>query len=187
MHDTYEDGVVAGFQSLGLEKEAAGFAAKVLPTLKAVGHDARLSLIGQPIRFIKELFSGRAFSPGGVLRENLIPQSALGKGLVFGIPALQGAAILRDNSPDKASQLGGLATGTALSTAAFGPLGGLGAAMFYGPGEAIGKKLVSAGRGILGHSPNPSAIPPRSPALQSNPYVPEEYRAVSPPGPYAPG
>jgi hypothetical protein len=160
MQDAYEAGVVAGFQSLGLEKEAAGFAARAIPKAIRFAKDVGTSIYGQPLKFIHQLRRGTAMAPGSVLREGFFPKSGLGKALTWGIPAAMALPVIKGNDPDKAEQLGGLAIGSALSNVAFGPLGGLGASLLYGPGEAIGKKVVGLGRGILG-KPAATPLPPR--------------------------
>jgi len=167
MQDAYKAGVVAGFQSLGLEKEAAGFAARAIPKVTRWAKDVGTSIYGQPLKFLHQLRHGTAMAPGSVLREGFFPKSGLGKALTWGIPGAMALPVIKGNDPDKAEQLGGLAIGSALSNVAFGPLGGLGASLLYGPGEAIGKKVVGLGRGILG---KPLAAPPPSSHMFQNPY-----------------
>ena len=175
MSSDYHRGAHDMFLRLGMQKEAAGFMQALLPKMKSLGHAARVTMVGEPLKALQEIRAGKGFAPGSVMRSGLIPESHIGKALMYGIPAAQGASILAGNDPNKGEQLGGLAVGSALSSAAFGPLGGLGAAALYPIGESVGSGIMHAGKGLLGmnHPQTPAAIPQH---LQGNPYYqPQNY------------
>jgi hypothetical protein len=141
----YHHGYNAALHQLGLEKNAA-----FLPKLKSFGKAVGTNLWGQPGNFVRELRSGTAFGKDSLLAEGFKAPKLWQKALMYGFPAVSAIQTLRSNDPDKAGAIGGLIGGTALSTAAFGPFGMLGAAPASFAGEFLGKRLVHGTQRIFG-------------------------------------
>jgi hypothetical protein len=149
----YQYGYNAALRQLGLEKNAAffpGAAARFMPKLKSFGKAVGTNLFGQPKKFVGELRSGTAFGKDSLLAEGFKAPKLWQKALMYGLPAASAVQTLRSDDPDKAGSIGGLIGGTALSTAAFGPFGMLGAIPANYAGEFLGKRLVRGTQRILG-------------------------------------
>jgi hypothetical protein len=147
----FQQGYSEALMHLGFEKNAAGWwAAKAVPKLKEIGQSALTNFIGQPKQFGRELRSGTAFGSGGLIREGFKAPGIIQKGLMYGFPAVSAIQTIRSNDPDKGGALGGLIGGTLASSAAFGPLGMLGAMPAGYLGEVAGKRLVHGAKNILG-------------------------------------
>jgi hypothetical protein len=115
--------------------------------LKDVGSSVKNFMIGKPRQFYDELKGGKALSEGGLIREGLKAPGLLNKALFYGLPAYEAGSIAGDAEGDKAKRLGESLGGSALSLAAFGPLGLLGA---IGGGMAGGQIGGAIGTGV-GH------------------------------------
>lgn len=149
----YHHGYNAALQKLGLMKNAAffpGAAARFMPKLKSFGKAVGTNLIGKPRQFMNELRAGTAFNKDSLIAEGFKAPKLWQKALMYGLPAASVVQTLRSDDPDKAGSIGGLVGGTALSTAAFGPFGMLGAIPASMAGEFIGKRLTHGTQRILG-------------------------------------
>jgi len=147
----FQQGYSEALVHLGLEKIAAGWwAAKAVPKLKEVGTAVARALVGQPKRFGRELKAGTAFGPEGLVRQGFKAPGLFDKAFLYGFPAVSAIQTMRSDDPDKAGTIGGLVGGTLAGTAAFGPLGMLGAIPMGFAGEIAGKRLAHGAQNIFG-------------------------------------
>jgi hypothetical protein len=135
----------------GLGRAAAG-AAKTIAEEPPVGFwkGVGRNLWGQPVKAIKEVGSGKAFTSQGLFAEGMKAPNLLTKGLLYGLPAYMGYNIMKSDDPDKAQQLGGLAASTVVGNAMWGPLGMIGGALTMPIADRIGRGAVNLGQKVTG-------------------------------------
>jgi len=159
--NAYEQGQLDVYASMGISKEAAlgavgRTAARWWPGVKQFGKNVGINfkniMVGSPYKAIDQIRAGKAFAPGGLIREGFNPGKGLmglGMGALFyGLPAYEGYKILKSDAPNKAEQLGKVLGGTAASLGAwraFGMLGAMGATPIGSTlGGLVGKGVGAA-------------------------------------------
>ena len=159
---------VAGYDAAmahyGLEKQAIAIPSQALKTLgNALFHGARAAkdktisglkttgraLVGQPIRYAKELPGGKAFQQGGVWREMFLPSPDSGRlgrighwGMTAGFPLLNAYSVYSADEADR-GEMASRALGSELLGLATLPTGLVGNMLGYAAGDYLGGLLYS--------------------------------------------
>lgn len=169
----YETGYHQALTALGIEKFANPVARWVAQKAPGFLHNVRTNMIGQPINAYRQLRAGTLFNgEHGLVSQGLKAPGLLNKTLLYGIPAAMGVATLAGDDPDKYEQIGGLAAGTLLGNAAFGPLGMLGAMGGMSLGNVIGRHAGGAVRNMATGEPSQASSPaPQQPRHKLYPYA----------------
>jgi len=126
-------------------------------------------MFGDPRGAAREIFSGRAFKPGGMIRDAYKPTGLVSAAMMFGFPAYDAYKMIRDDEGDKTRRIGALLGSTALSMGAYRPFGMVGSMVASNIGSSIGSNLAGAAqygvnklRGkdpLAGMAPPPTADP----------------------------
>jgi hypothetical protein len=151
---TYVQGYRQALTTYGLEKLANPVARWLAQRMPGFLHNFRVQTFGQPIKAFHQLRAGTLLGKGGLVRSGLSAPGMLNKTLLYGIPAGMAAYTMAGNDPDKYEQIGGLAAGTLMGNAAFGPLGMLGAMAAWPAGTAIGRHVGGAVRHLATGEPS---------------------------------
>jgi hypothetical protein len=163
MTSTYDSGYQQAHRTLGLEKYANPVARFLVRNAPNFLHSLRSNIFGHPLQAVRQLQAGKLFGKGGLVRQGLQAPGWPSKLLLYGIPAGMAAYTAAGDDPDKYEQIGGLAAGTLLGNAAFGPAGMLGGMAGYTVGTPIGRHIGGAIRhGITGEpsqAEGPTPIP----------------------------
>jgi hypothetical protein len=156
----FEAGWNEVYVSLGLTKVALGIPpGTVAQAGKTIGETAakqpwhttlRKAIVGEPLRFGKEVMEGKAFSSGSMLHEGLKVPKLMDKALLYGLPGYMGYQTMKSDAPDKAQQIGGLALGTLGTNALFRPFGMLGSVAAYPVLDRIGRGAVNVAQKATG-------------------------------------
>ncbi len=198
MTNFYNEGREEMLRTLGISKTATPLIAKapllaraggwLKQKLPQWGQGAKEMAIGSPGKFVDELSRGKAFGKGSLVRQSFHAPGLLNKVFWYGLPAYEGAKIMRSDDPDKAARMGGLIGGTALGIGAFRPLGLAGSMGLGMLGERVGSGVgrtvrhMSQGQGISPEgrwtSPSPQnqypqmqGALPQYPAFQNRSWV----------------
>ena len=154
----YHQGYTDALRQLGMEKTAINLIRNISrfgPSLRNIGSSFATNLIGKPKQFYRELKGGTAFGRKGVLASGFEAPKLWQKGLMYGLPGVEAVQTMRSTDPNKLENLGGLAGGTLLGTAAFGPGGMVGALAGDALGRSVGSRAVRGARSIFGIGKQP--------------------------------
>ena len=151
---TYYTGYREALSSVGLEKFANPVARWIAQKVPAFLHNFRIQTFGQPVKAFQQLRAGTLLGKGGLVRHGLSAPGLLNKTLLYGIPAGMAAYTAAGDDPDKYEQIGGLAAGSLLGNAAFGPLGMMGAMAAMPVGTFIGRHAGGAVRHLATGEPS---------------------------------
>lgn len=152
--NAFDAGYQNALMTLGMEKFANPVARWLAQKAPGFLHNVRTQTIGEPIKAYRQLRAGTLFGPSGLVRHGLEAPGLLNKALLYGIPAGMAAYTMAGDDPDKYEQVGGLAAGSLLGNAAFGPLGMLGAAAAMPIGTTIGRHLGGTVRHLATGEPS---------------------------------
>jgi len=148
----YQSGYGAALQQLGLTKIAVPL--KVLtkagPFLRNLGKDFATNVVGSPRKFYQELKGGTAFGREGLLASGFKAPTIAQKAMMYGFPAVEAISTVAGSGPNKVEALGEIAGGTLMGTAAFGPLGMVGALPADALGRAVGGRAVRGVKRLFG-------------------------------------
>jgi hypothetical protein len=171
MMSHYSSGYNDVFRALGMHKLANPVARWTAKNAPGFLHSVRTNIVGQPIKAYRQLREGTLFGKGGLVRHGLSAPGTLNKVLLYGLPAGMAAYTMAGDDPDKYEQIGGLAAGTLLGNAAFGPAGMLGAMGGMALGDRIGRHAGGAVRTLATGEPSQATGPAPKPRHQAYPYV----------------
>jgi len=143
----FDTGATAAMTAYGVDKVAIDLRSIATKAKGALtGPTARRMVYGDPAGFAKQLREGKLLSPGGMLRQAIVPQGAFDALFNYGLPAYQVYSAAQLPPDQRGSAIGagvGQAAGAILGQP-FGMLGQMGGSMLMSNlGATVGSNFNS--------------------------------------------